>query len=796
MSEKGKMPTGDILYLLSGEFDNKYGPSIVCEYPTSIPGFSTVEGDSEAANAALLASLMIPNSTEHCGPTEPDCNIFTLFLNKNTGKYQMLPTLGEESIESNTGKPSRINFINVVKTQHDSSNSRGARIRSIAVGSVLTSVDALRPFLSQALAYIMQATDASEVEKVLMNCSQALNSLDISSIKASAYNNPIQQMLCSIRDRKSLISQLTDNTQVGRDILKIIGVSNIDEKRKGVSCEKGKVRLDFVDCSIDAQFKGLIEKPVEVSLFKGIKSELMTGESSICKFLTKFIPMLKTLPSDQFSFRLFVNSHRLPKYQICQFVEILSQLMGCFIEDGQTKYYDDTPVLVLPYAEVSLIKHIGEYFRNCDGHNSFAIIGTANSIFQQHTNLWDFYYDIDDDVLSTPINQTAGNRNSLWDNNLLKKFLQKNVADLSSYHITETRRKGLLTAFLDLINEENAKAEYILPILERINILQIEGHLRYTGDVASSFCSSYVTAYRDLVKFNAFFAKKSLLVIRYLSNLDGLITDLFDSSITLMRRQDMLSRLLFLLAEILSWINTSDEMLMTFLNVGLNYSPFQSLCDVSLISEEFSASNLRHVVAETGKRYRSWISVLDDGSGANFLEKFTKIRVFDLLSMPLLMNPDIYKPNRVGDRSRDRSSADNLSISSVSSGSSDSETKRPRSMSLKWIMNLPKNIDNLIEGPSLLWADAASVTSSIGRVTSPRSSYTGSNSSVSSLPSTLSSEQIKSKDFRQKTENAKRLAVQILSRLKSHPMGNYLMNQSMNPLSSTLLKVFEAELVS
>lgn len=783
-----------VCYVLSGEFDNKYGPVVTCQYPGDIPGFNSSRNEQEAEDAAVLASLLIPNNVEHCTLTEPDCNTFTLYMNQNTAKYQLLPPLGESFLSTDVKGPASLNFVNLVKTQKDESNSRGAKIRSITLGTTLKDVDIFKPFLTEALVHVLDATNVSEIEGVLRNCFKALNSLDLNYIERSLYDNPLQQTLCCVRRSDSLKRLLNDDTQLGQDVLKVLDLSSHQEYRKKIQLKDGKLLLNLEGSLFDDRFDTLVEKPIEMSLFSHGPSHIKTGNSLVFRFLQKFIPLLGTLPSSLFSFKLIINSHNLPKEQICQFVMNLSHLMGCTKQAGQTEYFDGTSALILPYAEVSMIKSIKDYFESCEGTNIFAIVGTANSIFQHHDTLWDYYYDIDKDVLQTCGEEHAGNRNSLWDSSVFKKFLQKNLNDVGSLHISDSGRIGLMAAFVNLIIEENPKEEDILSTLRKINVLQIESQLREIGE--NSTCSTYVTGFKDLIKFNDLFTTESLTVIVYFATLDQVISGLYDSGQSLSKRQDLISQLHELLVDISAFIESRDDRLISFVNIGLNYSPFQYLSRGNLMIKDFSSENLHHDVFDAFKKNKSWLSVVQDRNTAKLFETFASHRALDLLSMPLLLNSDIHKPRAaIHSKSLDRVSTDTMSVSSGKSSSSSGETRRPRSMSLKWIRNLPKNIDNLIDGQGTTWAEPTPIASPPDRSPSLRSSSGRTLSPASSISSS-SSRKFGSRSFRNKTENVKRLATQILSKIKSHPLGEFLINEEMSPYCQTLFQVSEAEYMS
>ncbi|QLL33933.1 hypothetical protein HG536_0F02580 [Torulaspora globosa] len=783
-----------VFYLLSGEFDNKYGPTISCQYPRDIPGFGSVSGDRDIDSASSLASLLIPTNAEHRTLSAPDSNVFTLFLNQHSRNYQLLPSFGMVTMETDVKDPLRLNFVNVVKTLRDENNSRGAKIRSIALGTTLGNVEALKPFLTEALVHIMHASDVNEIKEVLMSCFQALNGLDLCTVETSLHKNPIQQTLCSVR-RKSLLQRLlSDDTQLGRDILKILDLGSGDKFGNKIELKKGKLLLHFKHSSVQSPFENLIQKPIEMSLFSYTASHIKIGNLLVFRFLQKLIPALAKLSSSDYSFRIIVNSHKLPKEQICQFVVTLSQLMGCFSEAEGTQYYDGANVLILPYAEVSMIKSIKEFFTTCDVANLFTIIGTANPIFRHHKYLWDYYYDIDEDVLEASSDNVVNNQNSLWDSNLLKKLLPKSINDAASLHAVEFDRMGLLAAFVSLINDLKPNEENILSTLRKINVLQIQSQLREFRVDETSLCSRYVTGFRDFVKFNHLFTQESLTVIQQFSNLDHLISNLYDAAQSLRRRQELLSQLLDLLNEVISFIEKSQERLTIFLSIALDYSPFQSLSEGNLIVRDFSTTNLRHEVAETLKKNKSWISVIDNSDTRGLFETFAKERALDLLSMTLLLNSDIHKTRVTKSTNLDGASVDSLSISSSSSGNSNVETRRPRSMSLKWIksLHLHKSSDNFVEESTTPWLDTSSVSSSPGRFTSTKSSNAESMSSLSSISSS-SSRKVSYKSFRQKTENIKRLATEIILRIKSHPIGTFLINEEMSSFGQTLFQVSEVE---
>lgn len=784
-----------VFYILSGEFDNKYGPIVSCQYPREIPGFGCVPGDQNGDSVSSLGSLLIPTNAEHRTLTAPDSNVFTLFLNQHTRHYQLLPSFGMVTMETDVKDPVRLNFINVVQTMRDENNSRGAKIRSIAVGTTLRNVEVLKPFLTEALAHIMHASDVNGIKEVLMNCFQALNGLDLYGVETSLYKNSIQQTLCSVRRKSLLQSLLSDDTQLGRDMLEILGLGSGDKFGNKIELKKGKLLLHFRGTSLQSSFENLTQKPIEMSLFGCTPSHIMSSNLLVFRFLQKLIPALGKLPSSDYSFRIIVNSHNLPKEQICQFVVTLSQLMGCSVKGEDTQYYDGANVLILPYAEVSMIKSIKDFFSTCDIAHLFSIIGTANPIFRHHNYLWDYYYDIDEDTLQAS-SDDVNNQTSMWDSNLFKKLLPKSSNDEASLHTVDSDRMGLLAAFVGLINNMKPHEEDILSALRKINVLQIQSQLREFKVNDTNLCSRYVTGFRDFVKFNHLFTQESLIVIRQFSSLDHIMSSLYDTAQSLMKRQELLSQLLDLLKEVICFIGKSEGNLTVFLNIALDYSPFQSLSEGSLMVRDFSTTNLRHEIAEALKTNKSWISLIDNGDRRGIFETFAKGQALNLLSMTLLLNSDIHKRKVTKSTNIDEAFADSLSISSSSSGNSNVETRRPRSISMKWIkrLHLHKSSENFVEGSTTSLLDTSSVSSSPGRLTPSKSSSTGSMSSVSI--SSSSSRKANYKDLRQKTENIKRLATEILFRIKSHPIGSFLINEEMSSFCQTLFQVSEVEFIS
>lgn len=772
----------NILYILTSKFDNKYGPTIVSQYPKHIAGFA----QKGAQKTIQLASLMIPNNIEHRAAAGADCNTFKLYFNKIDSSYQLLPPINEQ-IEENSKEPSQISFINLVRAQSDKNDSRGSKIRSIALGTTLSNVEIMKPFLLMALEDMM-LNDDDDNDKLVKNCFGTLNSIDLSAVRAILEDQPLQQMLQAVVNKNSLNNALDDNTESATRVRKMLKLTPIDRYGNRMLLDKGRIRIHFDQYAADSQFNHLTKDPLSIDLIACLPMHAKTCGHPLLSFLQRLVPLLENIPSTNYSFKIIINSDKSSKEQLCQFVIALSSLFGCFPHVSSSR----SPCAIsLPYIEVSMINTIKQYFEKHCKSLTFCVMGTANPIFKHHTELWDFYYNLDDETMLLSNDRSDNQRNSLWDPQLLKKFLHMNINEMAPFQNQDHIRIGLLAKFLGIIKEENPNSSEALSALKKVNVIQLmhlNNILNFGHGRDFNLLNSYLIGYKDFVIFDEFFRPASLQYMRWFTTLDSIIDCLFRSDQNLSERQQDLGSLHDILTDILQNIGTSTSNLEAFLASGFNYPFLRSFVGGNLLRKDFAGINVQKEIHENWKKGKSWLHIVDQESiGDGVIKYFVRDRSLNLLSLSLLLNSNIRRPKNSKTKSLDRNSGTSaLPVSTATASlNSDYEGRRPRSMSLKWMLNLanPRSRDSILDTVSLRSGSDASVYSFPSATSYPMTNGSGSSSSMSSASSSItsSSSKVSFKFLRGETEKIKKLAFEILSKIEEHPIGEILIKSSLNP---------------
>lgn len=798
--DSAHLESKQVFYLLTSKFDNTYGPTITCQYPNCIPGFDVDKGPQETSNAFQLANLMIPDNIEHQIQVGADCTIFTLFYNKALSGYQLLPP--DEQVQEDGQRPSQIYFINVVRAQGDANDSRGAKIRSIALGTALSNVEIMKPILSLALEHMMQNDDIIH-GRLVSECFDAVNSLDLSMVREVLERDSLQQMLQVVADKDSLNNALDDSTECGRRVRKMLKLDRKDRYGNRIMLNKGKILIHFDQYVIDEKFKNLTEQPLSVDLVRCLPMRANTCGFYALTLLQRLIPLLDKIPSSEYSFRIIINSQDLTKEQICRFVIGLSSMMGCYRFSDQMKSDGAASTTSLPYVEISMINSLKDHFATHEKSSSFYVIGTANPIFMHHTDLWDFYYNLDDGTMVESQEQSNNKRNSLWDPPLLKKFLHMNINEMTPFQIQDQTRTGLLDKFLSIIKEENPKSSEALSALKKVNVVQ----LMYLNNLLTpnqphelNLAHSYSIYYKDFVKFEEFFSAESQKNRSWYTDLDVIISGLFQPYQNVTERQDGLSRLHEALEEILQHISINRSNLELFVVDGINYPFLSSALGDDLLRRDFSNVNIQKDFSDFRKKDKSWLRMADDENAGGVIKCFAKDRSLILLSLPLLFSSAVRRPRKSETQSLDRiSGASALTSSAIATSlSPNSASQRPRSMSFKWVLNLanPKSRDSFLDTVSLRPGSDTSVYSLSSAISSLTTAGigNGSSSSISSESSSLLSSppKVSYKVLRAQTEKVKALAFEVLFKIEQHPIGELLVKTSLNPF---LRLVFEGSKV-
>lgn len=778
-------PEDNVHYLLTAEFDNKYGPTLKQVYPKQIVGFDCkLEAGKNCKNAFNLASLMIPNNVEYNTSGEADCTIFILYRNTDTQSYQLFPVNKNDKTKdvnlqdkTNSEDPDTLFFLSFVKAKKEISNLRGTKIKSIALGTPIKSFNMFRPVLISALDRLMSAETDEETSTVLQHCFNLMNSLDLSYIEKIHANYPLQELVSAIDDTETLKSLFDDKSESAKTSLKLLGLEPHEKYGNRISLKDGNISIEYDAYKPAEDIAVLKAKPLLTSISHPVPIDVTIRYNlRLANFLRQFVSLLYGLSTENYSFRVIINSNKLSKNVISQFILALSNFMSCFYSD-KIQYYKNGTTIIFPYMEVSMMDAVRKYFQSCTSQHLFAIIGTANPIFKVQEDLWDYYYDLDNNVLYQSNDESDEHKSIGWDSISIKKMLLKSSA--AAPKTPGPTRMGLMEKFLKAIVEEMPRNSTVINVLKRVNILQLIDI--YTFKKSNEYAErtlldEYIISYRDLIVFPELFSHSSLLSIRLLTSLNEVMISLYGSQEGPSERQESLNELYDILSKINSFFSLEKSNLEQFMSICLKFPFFQLSLDGNLRKKDFATIDLKKEWNENFRSTNSWMYMINIRDIDAVIGTFSEDRSLNLLCLPLLLNPD------VKGRAHITTSTSNQTTIEV-------EPKQSRSATIKWMLNLStsKLIDTALDNLTMKSnSELSSVSSaSISKDLPPSTLLSGTN--TSSLSSKVSYELMQNR-----TRDIKKLTLKLLQTIEGHPIGKILIDKSVHPF---LKRVYECSVL-
>ncbi|SCU79895.1 LADA_0B03884g1_1 [Lachancea dasiensis] len=772
-------------YILSAEFDNKLGPVLGHQYPSSVPGFRS---RSNLKNTSTnLASLMIPNNAEDF-PERADFTTFILYRDKYTRNYQLFPIMKSVAQQTNantldilkeeespndrahhndldgTTEPPLF-FINVVNTLRDENNDRGAVIKSIAIGTTLPNFLIFKPLLTMVLNLYMRSNDNIQI---LIDCFKMINSLDLSLARNIMSNRSLQMMLTSINDERILSQVFDTKTTILPRLLRLNALPETDSYGNRIAFKRHLLEYQFTKycprvlpaafSKISLQMDIINHDPIKVNI---------NYNDHVLKFLSKFTLELKQLPRSQFAWKLLINSTRLSKDTLCQFVISLSN----FIKHFDCHYFGNAQVIIFPYMDISFIDKLKEQLSASGNQRTFTIVGVSNPIFECYKDVWDFYYDIDTENLQTqcskscPTTMSPNNSQESLKGSKVRKLFQKRTS-LLTLTPEQEQKISLTSKMIGYLVQGQHDNETILSVFKRINILQILSLVSNLDSCSQnstelSLKDEYVVAYRDFTIFPEFFEYGTLKLIRCFDNLEqDLNFLLFDGKDRFEGHQlNALERIFAYLKYFHKCTSSGIANLEKFINIGLNF-PLKLTRDGECLStKDFGSTDLHHL--------------FEDLKGSNSLEGlcsyhnnavdyFVTKRFLNLIFLPLLLD------------SRAECSPEFVNDLCVR-GSLEEASLGPRRLvhSDRW----SSPISSTYNGSSLFQDSNTDDTGS-----RRSSSKKGSNGQISSSEAGLIVPKIK------------KICILLIRRLRKHPVGNLVLEQDLNPMFKYVHEILEEEL--
>ncbi|SCU93413.1 LAMI_0E14290g1_1 [Lachancea mirantina] len=658
----------NVQYIIASEFDNKLGPVVKFQYPKSIPGFKT-NFNSIGTN---LASLMIPNSIE----SKPGDTDFTVFILYKTRKhaYSIYPIESQEVSEGNswsstiieereqelsgddddavaagsdedfglsTSDDSPLFFFNIASSVRDTTNKRGARIKSIGMGTKMSNFLILKPILVMLLHEYLRLPNGGT--SMLVECFNMINSLDLSTVRHIHGDQCLQAVLSSIGDEDAVKTLLDPSSE---SLRKIIGLNILPE-----SDQFGN-KIRFKSKNIEYQFNifqtsdlpnYFTKIPLQIDLitYDPIPVEIRYNDL-VLKFVARFLQKMYRCKQSSMSWRLVVNCCKLPKDTLCQFVIALSNLMRGFDRRDRK----GPQLFVFPYMDISFIDSLRAAMKRVKSSHSTSIIGVSNPIFEIQEDIWDYYYDLDEDRLvnkhllgSEPLTKNpAGFRKSRPKSLKVQKLWTRDFGDSHESH-AEHNIQMTSRLSLELVKYQHDN-ETIINVFKRKTILQILSLLKRAAQRPSqhyeySLKEEYLVAYHDFVLFPEFFEPNSLNMIKLLFDLEQCLAFLLTNEHSKLENiQNTLNQILSSIMEMYRYVTCNVASMNTFLNVCLNYPPTQ-LVDI-MTQADFSELDLK-LCAERAQT----LSGLSIEKSQDLVLWFTRDYFTNLLYCPLFLNDRI-----------------------------------------------------------------------------------------------------------------------------------------------------------
>lgn len=375
-----------VKFVISAEFDNQVGSVIRHQIPKKIPGFKE--------NLSNLGELLIPNNSEHYD--KEDYSIFILYKDPS-GKYQLFPDYNTDFLEEeNLGfQHMRLNDINtifenkshdddilffytVTKKISDSNDTRGAKIKSVSIGTPLSNYIVFKHLITITIQNYIIDNQLSH----LVSLFNTINSIDVSLWHQFCNDNSSLQRLLSLN--------LEFNNKLIFPRLKHLLVN--ESQTEGIRYKPGTLQYYPTYTPEHAKDKILSKIPINFLL----TSSVSTTQSDlnliipILKFFHGLSLKLNTI--DYKNFNIVIHSTGSTDY-LCQFILSLSNFLNGF----NNPYFHNDKILYFPLLDLSNFEALLEYDSQ---HHNAKIIGTNNIIIKENVDFFDVWYDLETEELT------------------------------------------------------------------------------------------------------------------------------------------------------------------------------------------------------------------------------------------------------------------------------------------------------------------------------------------------------------------------------------------------------------
>ncbi|CCK68848.1 Afi1p KNAG_0B04120 [Huiozyma naganishii CBS 8797] len=650
----------NISCILAAEFDNKLGPVVRHQYPEEI-NLGSLSGDEKFPDSGTIfdptnhiANLMIPENSER-RQLIPDFIVFIMYLHKSNYSYRLLPEVYDDCSTETT---ECLYFLSIHCAIPDEQNSRGASIKSVAIGTTLRNFILFKPLLIIFLDFYMKRENYKIELRILKEFFDLLNSVDLSLVETIHNDIAFQTMVHSL-DNEDIVSEIFDNqkSNVLKETLQISEIPKQDKYGNSINFHNNFISYQFDTFTTEKLPPIFTKIPLQANLklWSGIETDI-DYQRNILPFLLKFIAQLPQHmdadDSDNFTWKVLISSETT-KDKLTQSLACLSNPIPTLLSKNGSSYCSliKRPIVIVPYVDVSMLVSLREYIGKT--RPLLLIIGTANPIMKVQEDLWNFYYDMDTGELYS--SHLPKNKLSLKKEWKVNSTNIKNALAKKPYHINPMARGfnyltpgyrpvSLMSKFLSFLKVGQHDNDTVINTLKRVSILQI---LRVLQDLPhgadkeyfierDDFVAAYYEKFMDFIVFPYFLHDSSRKFLYFFlslqQNMDDLKLLLNDPTHGTEKLYNTISAVYDNLKDILVLSHHDKKQNRQILaNVVINF-PQLSINNFDILEQDFAEIDL--------VKFYNDVYSKDEMRGLSFIDKFAYSTAFPILSEFISMLED------------------------------------------------------------------------------------------------------------------------------------------------------------
>lgn len=183
----------NIQYVLTAEFHIDKGPSILHQYPTSLPGY-------EQGGLPYLAELMLPDQIHK---REEDYTLFLLYKNRKTSQFQYV-------YDAKFCEDSPYFLYTIVNNKNDKTVRRGAIIKSLSIITKLKFFPSFKPLLLIALDSYFDTSNTMVLRQLYESVNVKNLSTNGSTLSMNSVNGSAREGKDILLIKKFLITSILD----------------------------------------------------------------------------------------------------------------------------------------------------------------------------------------------------------------------------------------------------------------------------------------------------------------------------------------------------------------------------------------------------------------------------------------------------------------------------------------------------------------------------------------------------------------------------------------------------------